>query len=134
VDTLTKAQRSKNMARIGSKDTVPERAVRSLVHSMGYRFRLHRADLPGKPDLVFPARRKVIFVHGCFWHGHKCPRGRAPSSNTEFWNAKIAGNKKRDRKSTAALRAMGWSVLSVWQCETKNDARLTRRLRAFIKK
>ena len=134
MDTLTKAQRSQNMARVGSKDTLPERAVRSLVHQMGYRFRLHRADLPGKPDLVFPARRKVIFVHGCFWHGHQCPRGRTPSSNTKFWNAKIATNRLRDRKVVLALRREKWGAMVIWQCQLRNGERLARRLHAFLDK
>ena len=116
MDTLTPAQRSERMGRVKNKGSKAELLVRSLVHRLGYRFRLHRAGLPGKPDLVFPARRKVMFVHGCFWHGHTCGRGFRPASNADFWAAKIDGNKARDRRSVPALHAQGWRMLTVWEC------------------
>jgi DNA mismatch endonuclease, patch repair protein len=113
--TLT---RSEVMARIKGKDTGPERAVRSLLHALGYRFRLHRKDLPGSPDIVLPGRKAVIFVHGCFWHGHGCKRGsRTPKANTDYWSKKLAGNVARDARTRAELEALGWRVLVVWECE-----------------
>ena len=120
------------MARVRSVDTAPEMLVRRLVHRMGYRYRLHRRDLPGTPDLVFPRRRCVIFVHGCFWHQHACPRGTRPTSNHDFWNRKLDSNVRRDRYNTAALRRNGWHVLTVWECETKDLGALTRRLSGFL--
>lgn len=133
VDTLTPEQRSEMMSRVRSKDTVPEKFVRSLVHRMGFRFSLHRKDLPGKPDLTFASRGKVIFVHGCFWHLHQaCQNTRLPKSNVEFWKAKLEGNQRRDRASIRRLRKSGWSVMVVWECQLKNSERLARRLRAFL--
>jgi DNA mismatch endonuclease (patch repair protein) len=120
------------MSRVGSRDTTPEKLVRSAAHRLGYRFRLHAKNLPGKPDLVFVARRKVVFVHGCFWHGHRCAKGRAPKSNQAFWNEKIRANRKRDRRNNALLRAAGWNVLVLWQCELKEDCELSRRLVDFL--
>lgn len=120
------------MSRIGSKNTKPEIVVRRLIHAMGYRYRLHRKNLPGTPDLTFPARRKVIFVHGCFWHQHDCPRGARPASNTQFWNRKLDGNIRRDRKNLAALRQSGWSVLVLWECEMKEPGNLTERIVEFL--
>jgi DNA mismatch endonuclease (patch repair protein) len=120
------------MRAVGRKNTRPEIIVRRLAHSMGYRFRLHRRDLPGKPDIVFPGRRKVIFVHGCFWHGHDCPRGARPQSNIEFWHAKLARNVDRDRLQKQALRALGWEPLVVWECETKDREGLANALRGFL--
>ena len=120
------------MGRVGARDTKPEMRVRKLVHRLGYRFRLHRRDLPGTPDLVFPGRRKVIFVHGCFWHQHRCPRGSQPASNTEFWETKLRKNVERDRKNIAELAAAGWSVLVVWECETKSPASLAKRIISFL--
>ena len=115
--------RSRIMRAVKSKDTKPEMIVRRLVHGMGYRYRLHRTGLPGKPDLVFGPRRKVIFVHGCFWHGHHCKRGaRVPKTNIKYWTAKIGRNRQRDKDSEAALAAMGWRVLIVWECEKKDGA------------
>ncbi len=108
MDTMTPEQRSRLMSQIRSKDTKPELAVRSLVHRMGYRFRLHARNLPGTPDLVFSSRRKVIFVHGCFWHGHACQKGRRPQTRAAFWNEKIDNNRKRDRKSRRQLKKLGW--------------------------
>lgn len=117
-DTLTQTQRSEQMARVRHKDTKPELAVRRLVHSLGYRFRLHRSDLPGKPDLVFPGRGKVIFVHGCFWHRHNgCPNTRLPKSRLDFWRPKLEANKLRDTKHKRKLTKLGWKYLVVWECE-----------------
>lgn len=121
------------MRAIKSRDTGPELAVRSLIHRNGYRFRLHRKELPGTPDIVFPSRRKVIFVHGCFWHGHKCKRGdRLPKTNTEYWTKKIQRNKSRDGKNRRTLQKDGWDVLVVWECQIKNHARLERRIKKFL--
>lgn len=132
-DSLTVEQRSKTMARVRSKDTKPELFVRSLVHRMGYRFRLHRAELPGCPDLVFSGRQKVIFVHGCFWHSHSCEHGRKkPSDNSGYWNAKLARNKARDITNTNKLRKMGWDALALWECELKDERKLQARLRKFL--
>lgn len=118
MDVLTRKQRSYCMSRIKNRDTKPELAVRQLVHSMGIRFRLHRKDLPGTPDLVFPARKKVIFVHGCFWHRHNCRKGQViPKTNRAFWETKIENNRQRDKRSQRELRRQGWSVLTVWECQ-----------------
>lgn len=109
------------MARIRSKNTRPELVVRSTLHRMGYRFRLHCAKLPGKPDVVLPRHRKVILVHGCFWHQHRgCKLASRPSSNTEYWLAKLDSNVRRDRQNRRKLRALGWKVLVVWECQTRN--------------
>lgn len=131
-DNRTKASRSALMARIGSKNTSPELIVRRLLHGLGYRFRLHRKDLPGKPDIVLPGRRKVIFVHGCFWHAHGCRIGRPPKSRPEFWEPKLARNRQRDAQNVAALEALGWDVETVWQCEMKEREALADRLVAFL--
>lgn len=126
---LSPEQRSWNMSRIRSKNTKPEIMVRSILHRMGYRFRLHRKDLPGKPDIVLPKYKTVIFVHGCFWHHHKgCRRGNIPKSNTDYWIPKIEKNKKRDRKHRAALRKLGWNVLTVWECEVNSIEKLSKKL------
>jgi len=122
-DKVTPEQRSVNMRAIGSKDTAPELAVRRLVHAMGYRYRLHRKDLPGKPDLVFSPSRKVIFVHGCFWHQHGlelCLDGRRPKSNTGYWDEKLRRNVERDARHLSALEATGWQVLVIWECECRD--------------
>lgn len=106
------------MRKVKAKDTAPEKTVRSLLHAMGYRFRLHRKDLPGTPDIVLPSRRIAIFVHGCFWHGHDCPRGsRTPKTNTEYWTAKIDRNKQRDQAAQNSLRASGWTPHVIWECQ-----------------
>jgi DNA mismatch endonuclease (patch repair protein) len=121
------------MRRIRSADTKPELAVRSLTHRLGFRFRLHRRDLPGRPDLVFPSKRKVIFVHGCFWHQHRgCVDGRTPKSNSDYWLPKLANNKKRDRKNRARLTRLGWKCLVIWDCETRDPKELKRQLEAFL--
>lgn len=118
-DKLTSESRSRLMSRIGGKNTAPELTVRKALHAAGYRFRLHRRDLPGTPDIVLPRYRSAIFVHGCFWHGHDCPRGRLPATRTEFWETKIRGNQARDARNKEALEARGWQVLTIWTCELK---------------
>lgn len=124
--------RSRIMRAVLSKDTAPELAVRKFVHSLGYRFRLHRADLPGKPDLTFASLRTVIFVNGCFWHGHSCKRGnRQPKTNAEYWYAKICRNRERDAKVKRTLSSHGWRVITVWECEANNHEALGRLQRAL---
>ena len=133
MDVHSKAVRSFNMSRIRSTNTKPEMLVRSLIHRLGYRFRLHRSDLPGKPDLVFVSKRKVIFVHGCFWHFHRCRYGRvSPKSNIDFRQAKRTGNKTRDLRNNRRLHAAGWQVLTIWECEMKNVDRLVQKLLCFL--
>ena len=131
-DRLTIEQRSNLMRRVRGKDTAPELIVRRLAHAAGFRFRLHRKDLPGKPDLCFPSRRKAMFVHGCFWHGHGCKIGRLPKSRPEYWQPKIARNRERDTAAVAALAALGWRVLTVWQCQTKDRQALLQRIVEFL--
>ena len=133
-DVHTARQRSFNMSRIRGKDTKPELIVRSVVHQMGFRFRLHRRDLPGTPDLVLPRHNKVIFVHGCYWHMHRCRYGRViPKTNTEFWQTKRTGNVERDRRNIRKLRRNGWSVLILWECWTRNvEEKLIPRLEEFL--
>ncbi len=134
-DSLSKAKRSWNMSRVRSKDTKPEIFVRSLLHSDGYRFRLHKAGLPGKPDLVLAKYRTVVFVHGCFWHRHSgCSDATTPKTRTEFWTKKFEDNVSRDKRNAAALRNLGWDVVVVWECELKNTERLLKRLRKEITK
>jgi DNA mismatch endonuclease (patch repair protein) len=114
--------RSYNMSRIRSKDTKPELLIRKYLHAQGYRFRLHVKDLPGKPDIVLPKYKTVIFVHGCFWHGHEgCKYASIPKTRTEWWTAKIEGNKARDKKAFEALEKLGWRVVEVWGCEVKTN-------------
>jgi len=135
-DVFDREQRSAVMRAVKSSNTKPERIVRSAVCALGYqrRYRLNNATLPGKPDLAFGAMRKAIFVHGCFWHGHHCKRGaRAPKDNAAYWSAKIARNRARDAASLEALKASRWSALVVWECETKDEAALGKRLRAFLR-
>lgn len=133
MDTLTPEQRSERMSRVRGKDTKPEMRVRRIVHSMGYRYRLHRRDLPGNPDLVFPARRKVIFVHGCFWHRHSdCRLARLPKSRTEFWEAKLEGNRQRDIINRSRLLAEGWEVMVVWECTICKPIELQEQIRNYI--
>ncbi len=121
------------MRAVKSRDTKPELAVRRLVHSMGYRYRLHRADLPGKPDLVFPARRKIVFVHGCWWHGHDCKRGaREPASNQDYWLPKMRRNRERDTENESRLREDGWDVLTIWECQIKDKEVLANTFRDFL--
>lgn len=122
-DVLTPEQRRLNMSRIRGKNTKPELVLRRGLHARGLRFRLHRADLPGKPDLVFPRYRAVILVHGCFWHGHGCPLTKMPATRRDFWATKIAGNKARDQRALAALHAVGWRTLVVWECALRGPDR-----------
>jgi len=125
--------RSENMRRIRSKDTAPEMAVRRLVHGMGYRYRLHRKDIPGKPDLSFPGRRKVIFIHGCFWHQHPgCREGRPPKSNADYWLPKLERNQARDKEALEQLAASGWEALVLWECEMKDIPALTGKIKNFL--
>jgi DNA mismatch endonuclease (patch repair protein) len=135
-DGLSRDQRTENMRRIKSKNMKPEMMVRTIVHQMGYRYRLHRRDLPGTPDLVFPSRQKIIFVHGCFWHGHKdlgCIDGqRRPKSNLDYWLPKLARNEERDRTQRAGLERLGWSVMIVWECEIRDQTRLIDQIERFL--
>ena len=131
-DRFTRQQRSEIMARITGRDTAPERVVRSLLHGMGYRFRLHVRELPGRPDIVLPRHRKVILVHGCFWHGHNCRRGARPRSNSDFWNRKIDGNIERDKRDRKGLHSLAWKVLVVWECQIRHEEALRGRLRKFM--
>ena len=129
----TPEQRSRIMRAVKGSDTAPEMAVRRMVHRMGFRFRLNRKDLPGKPDLVLPRLHRVVFVNGCFWHGHDCVRGaRAPKANAEYWRAKIARNRLRDAASLAALKTEGWRAAVIWECELKESARVKKRLARFL--
>jgi DNA mismatch endonuclease (patch repair protein) len=132
-DVHNKEQRSRNMAAIRGRDTKPEMIVRRLVHRHGYRFRLHRRDLPGRPDLVLPRHRAVIFVHGCFWHQHDCRYGRVvPATRAEFWQAKRHENVERDKRNERALKAAGWRVLIVWECWTRDAVATGAALKAFF--
>ena len=134
-DTLSIKARSERMGRVKGKDTAPEQLVRKMAHSMGYRFRLHVRDLPGRPDLVFPRLHKIIFVHGCFWHRHRkrgCKLARLPKSRLEFWLPKLEGNRLRDVENKRALRRQGWEVLEIWECEIQNVEALRSRLRYFL--
>lgn len=132
-DVLTPAQRSYCMSRIRCKDTQPEMIVRKLVHALGYRYRLHVRNMPGRPDLVFSSRRKVIFVHGCFWHRHRCKYGQVtPKTRKNFWRTKLEKNKERDGRNRRALRRNGWHVLVVWECQTKCAERLIDRVVNFL--
>jgi len=132
VDRVTPQTRSKIMAAVRTKDTGAEKTVRSIVHRLGYRYSLRRADLPGRPDLVFVSRLKVIFVHGCFWHGHTCRYGRLPKSRLHYGQPKILANRARDRRQVARLKRDGWSVLTVWQCQLKNERILEARIKRFL--
>jgi DNA mismatch endonuclease (patch repair protein) len=133
VDTLSTAERSEIMSRVRSKDTRPEMMVRRLVHKAGFRYRLHVSNLPGRPDLVFPKRKKVIFIHGCFWHSHAgCQHARVPKSRTSFWTAKFAANKTRDERNYYALTEAGWKVLVLWECELR-DPDLLEKIKDFLK-
>ena len=131
-DTFSKSERSRIMAAVKSKDTAPEMIVRRLVHSLGFRFRLHLRSLPGSPDLVFPSRHKIINVHGCFWHMHACGRCRIPASHRRYWLAKLQRNRDRDRRTRRKLRSLAYAVLTVWECQTHNPAALAKRLARFL--
>ena len=133
--TETAEQRSRIMRAVRGKNTRPELLVRRLAHRLGYRFRLHRDDLPGKPDLVFPRLQKVVFVHGCFWHGHICARGaRVPVRNRDYWQQKVARNKARDETVPKSLQALGWQSLVIWECETRRELAVEKRLKRFLEK
>ena len=133
VDVLTPQQRSFNMSRIRSRDTKPEKKVRSIIHALGFRYRLHKSDLPGKPDIVLVSHRKIIDVYGCFFHMHNCRYGRVvPATNAKFWRAKRLSNVERDRRNLRALSREGWKVLIVWECETRKPALLVRKLKRFL--
>jgi DNA mismatch endonuclease (patch repair protein) len=121
------------MGRVRQKDTKPEMVVRSLTHQLGYRFRLHRRDLPGRPDLVFPKLRKVIFVHGCFWHRHGCSKATTPKSNSDYWQPKFAENVERDKRAIAELLRLGWEPMVVWECETRDIDALSQALSTFFR-
>lgn len=133
-DVFAPEKRSAVMRAVKSRDTAPELVVRSAAHALGLRFRLRRDDLPGKPDLVFPSRRIALFVHGCFWHGHDCPRGaRMPQTNRAYWQAKIARNMARDKASAAALKKLGWAPRTLWECETRDPVKLSRRIQRLTR-
>lgn len=133
MDALSPKRRSWNMSRIKNRDTKPEMVVRSLLHTMGYRFRLHRKDLPGKPDIVLPKYKTIIFVHGCFWHRHMgCRYAYNPKSNIEFWNEKFLKNKNRDKKIKIELQNSGWNVHIIWECETKSQKCLMENLKCLL--
>lgn len=134
-DKISRDARSANMAKIRSTNTKPEIAVRRMLHAAGYRFRLHRKDLPGKPDIVFPSRKAIVQVHGCFWHRHPdpdCKDATMPKSRLEYWVPKLTRNVERDTQSTEALEALGWRVLIVWECQTSNPNKLMQTLRQFL--
>ena len=135
MDNLSKWHRSYCMSRIKSKDTKPEMLVRRIIHRMGCRFRLHKRELPGCPDLVFSSKRKIIFVHGCFWHKHRCKSGKVkPATNTNYWEAKINNNHTRDLKVLKELKRSGWEILVVWECWTKNIRLLREKIKMFMGK
>ncbi|WP_415909131.1 very short patch repair endonuclease [Oleiharenicola sp. Vm1] len=131
-DRVNQQVRSRIMASVRTRDTGPEVALRKRLHSLGYRYRMHAANLPGRPDIVFPSRKKVIFVHGCFWHGHRCRWGRLPKSRIDYWEMKIRSNRSRDRRTSAAIRKAGWGVLVVWQCEIRKVDRVLPRITQFL--
>ena len=135
MDTLSTKQRSERMSLVRDRDTKPEMAIRRLVHYMGYRYRLHRRDLPGTPDLVFSGRKKAVFVHGCFWHRHPdpaCRLARLPKSKLDFWGPKLETNRKRDERNIALLTELGWDVLVIWECQSKNREELQIRIKDFL--
>ena len=133
MDTLTKKHRSWNMSRIKGSNTGPERIVRSILHRTGYRFGLHRKDLPGRPDIVMPKLKTVIFVHGCFWHRHKgCVDATMPKTRREFWRKKLNGNAVRDKVKQRALRVLGWQVIVLWECKIQNTEKFSRRLNRLL--
>lgn len=132
-DVLTKEQRQKCMSRIRGRDTIPERKVRSIIHNLGYRYRLNVKTLPGKPDIVLACHRKIILVHGCFWHLHHCRYGRVtPSTNSAFWTKKRSDTRKRDEFTRRTLRKAGWSILTIWECELRNEDKLKRKIVKFL--
>lgn len=132
MDTISSEERSALMSRIRSKNTLPEMAVRSILHRLGYRFRLHRKDLPGLPDIVLPRHRKIVLVHGCFWHGHTCRLASKPKSNETYWSTKIQANRARDARNLKALTQQGWTVLELWECEVRKLEGIEERLSSFM--
>ena len=121
------------MSRVKSKDSNAEKIVRSIAHRLGYRFRIHRKDLPGTPDIVFPSKKKVIFVNGCYWHGHRCKRGkRLPKSNTQYWTSKIERNIQRDKRNIKALKKLGWDILVIWECKINNEENISNLIGNFL--
>ena len=132
MDHLSREQRSLLMSRIRGRDTVPEKLVRSVVHHLGFRFRLWGAGLPGRPDLVFRSKRRVIFVHGCFWHQHRCKRGTQPKVNRSFWSDKLKRNRMRDRQVARQLKKLGWTALVIWECQLNDKTTLRARLQRFL--
>jgi DNA mismatch endonuclease (patch repair protein) len=135
MDTLTPEQRSERMSRVRGANTKPEMLVRRLVHGLGYRYRLHGKGLPGRPDLVFPSKRKAMFVHGCFWHRHPNPRcalARLPKSRLDFWLAKLEGNRARDERNQAKVRKLGWKAIVIWECQANTRWRLINRVQRFL--
>jgi DNA mismatch endonuclease (patch repair protein) len=134
MDHLSPSRRSENMRRIRGTNTSPERLVRHIVYALGYRYRLHAKELPGKPDIVFRPRKKAIFVHGCFWHLHTaCSRGRIPASNRTYWEKKLKKNTERDAANAAILTEMGWAILVIWECETADLVYLAHRINTFLR-
>lgn len=131
-DHVTPERRSFIMSKVGQKNTKPEMVLRRALHGLGYRYRLYRRDLPGSPDLVFPSRRKVIFVHGCFWHGHGCRWGQLPKTRSEYWLPKIEANKERDNRALTLLSEKGWQAMVVWQCELRYPEEVVERVVAFL--
>ena len=131
-DTRSPEQRRRIMQSVKTRDTGPELTVRRILFRLGYRYRLNAKKLPGRPDIVLPGRMKVIFVHGCFWHGHDCRKGQAPKSRLDYWKPKLRTNRKRDAAQLRALKTLGWSVLTIWQCETNDSEALRLRLSGFL--
>lgn len=134
IDHVSKEKRSYIMKRIRGKDTAPELMVRKLIYSLGYRYRLHVKELPGKPDLVFLGRKKIIFVHGCFWHGHNCKKGKPPKTNFDYWLPKLNENQARDARNQTLLESMGWQVLVLWQCEINDTDSLKKIITNFLER
>ena len=135
MDIVSREQRSRNMSSIGHKDTQPELRVRKFLHSQGYRYRLHRKELPGKPDIVLPKYQTCILIHGCFWHRHDCKNGRhLPKSNVRFWAEKLEGNKKRDKRNIRELKKLGWNVVTVWECQTNSQEDIKKNIPTVFKK
>jgi DNA mismatch endonuclease (patch repair protein) len=134
MDTLSLTERSVRMSRVKGKDTKPELAVRSLVHRMGFRYRLHVRSLPGQPDMVFSSKKRVIFVHGCFWHRHTgCALCRMPKSKLDFWKPKLEGNRQRDLRNQSKLRRTGWRILTIWECQVGDEDKMKQRVMKFLR-
>lgn len=135
-DIFNKKKRSQIMSRISGKDTKPELFIRKAIFAEGYRYRLHRKDLPGNPDIVFSKRKKVIFINGCFWHGHNCKKAALPTTNKIFWEKKLTGNKERDKRNLSKLKTLGWKSLVIWQCQIKKSTLKSQinKIKAFLDK